>query len=148
MNTKNTQLNKYVARTARRGFTLVEMIVVIVIIAVLAGLIGPRLFGRVGAAKQSTAAANAAAIASAIKLYQADTGGLPESGNLAVLAARPATPDAKGPWLDNVEMLKDPWGKPFMLKVPGEKNFDFDVISYGADAKVGGSGEDADVVKP
>jgi general secretion pathway protein G len=133
---------------APSGFTLVEMIVVIIIIGVLATLIAPRLIGRVGTAKQSTAAANAAAIASAVKLYQADHGALPDAGNLAVLAARPTTPDAKGPYLDNPDMLKDPWGKPFILKVPGEKNFDFDVLSFGADGKAGGSGEDADVVKP
>lgn len=131
-----------------RGFTLIEAIVVIVIIGILATIIAPRLIGRVGQAKRSAAESNATAIANALKLYQADYGALPESGNLSALAARPTSADHKGPYLDNADMLKDPWGKPFILIVPGEKNFDFDVVSYGADGKAGGTGDDEDVRKP
>ena len=124
------------------------MIVVVIIIAVLATAIGPALFKRIGQSKQSVAISNAAAIAQAINLYQMDNGGLPDPANLGALCARPTSADAKGPWLNNCEDLKDPWGHMFILVVPGVKNANFDVVSYGADGKPGGSGEDADVTKP
>lgn len=134
------------ARSTRTGFTLIEIIVVVIIIGVLAAVIGPSLFGRIGQSKTSVAQSNAAAIASALKLYQADYGALPEGGNISALATRPTSPGGKGPYVDNAGMLKDPWGRLFILKVPGDKNFSFDVISYGADGKVGGDGENVDVI--
>jgi general secretion pathway protein G len=133
---------------AAAGFTLIEMIVVVIIIAVLATAIGPSLFKKVGQSKISVANNNAAAIATAVNLYQADEGALPESGNLGILCARPTSPSAKGPWLDNCDMLKDPWGRNFIIVVPGQKNVNFDIVSYGADGKPGGEGEDADIKKP
>lgn len=143
-----TRPARHADRAARRAFTLVEMIVVIIIIGVLATLIAPRLIGRVGQSKQAVAQQRAAAIASALKLYQADYSSLPPDGNLSALAARPTGPGGKGPYVDNADAIVDPWGRPFILKAPGEKNFDFDVISYGADGKPGGADEDADVIKP
>jgi general secretion pathway protein G len=131
---------------ARRGFTLVEIIVVVIIIAILATIIGTRVVGRVGASKSSVAASNAAAVASAVKLYMADWGALPSS--IDALAARPTSAGGKGPYVDNAEQLMDPWGKRYALIVPGKKNFDFDIVSYGADGTAGGEGENADVVKP
>lgn len=137
--------NKHIPN-ARRAFTLVEMIVVIIIIGVLAGLIAPRLFGRIGQSKSSTAAANAAAIASAVKLYAADWGSLPP--DIDALVVKPTGADGKGPYLDNADLLKDPWGNKFVILIPPQKNADFDIISYGADKKPGGTDENADVVKP
>lgn len=138
------------SQNSRRSaaFTLIEMIVVVIIIAVLATAIGPSLFKKVGQSKISVASNNAAAIATAVNLYQADEGALPDPGNLSILCARPSSPSAKGPWLDNCDMLKDPWGHNFVLVVPGQKNVNFDIVSYGADGKVGGEGEDADIKKP
>ncbi len=136
------------ARRLARGFTLIEAIVVIVIIGVLATLIAPRLIGRVGSAKIATTRANAAAVASALRLYHSDMGGFPDSGNILALAARPNSPEEKGPWIENPDQLKDAWGNSFHLVVPGQKNMDFDVVSYGADNKPGGSGDDADIIVP
>lgn len=130
----------------RSAFTLIEMIVVIVIIAVLATLIGPRLFGRIGQSKSTAAAANASAIASAVKLYEADYGSLPPS--IDALAVKSTDGKGFGPYVENADQLKDPWGAKFILRVPPQKNADFDIVSYGADGKPGGDGDNADVVKP
>jgi general secretion pathway protein G len=136
------------SRAAAGAFTLMEMIVVVIIIAVLATAIGPSLWKRIGSSKQAVAANNAMGIVAALNLYQADNGSLPESGNLGALCAKATGPDSKGPWLENCDMLKDPWGRQFILIVPGQKNSSFDVVSYGADGKPGGGGEDADIIKP
>jgi general secretion pathway protein G len=135
----------------RRGFTLVEAIVVIIILGILATVIAPRLIGRVGQAKHSAAVANANTIATAVKTFMYDTGKKPDGSTLDFLVRRPGDVDEaswKGPYVDNADMLKDPWGKAFAIVVPGDKNPDFDIVSYGADGKPGGAGEDEDIRKP
>lgn len=136
----------------RRAFTLVEIIVVIVILGVLATLIAPRIFGRIGQAKTATAESNAAVLAGATKLLLADCGGrLPDGITIMALWEKPGGLEEgqwKGPYVDSADQLKDPWGNLFVLVVPGKKNVDFDIVSYGADKNPGGTGDDADVTKP
>ena len=140
-------------KSVRRAFTLAEIIVVIIIIGVLATLVVPRLFGRIGQAKHSTATANANTLASAVRSYILDCGMPPPGSNLEILLQCPsgvdkAAWDKGGPYVDNKTKILDPWGKPFMLIIPGKSNVDFDIMSYGADGVAGGEGENADIVKP
>jgi general secretion pathway protein G len=80
-----------------------------------------------------------------------ETGKTPDGSSLEFLLKRPSDVDAStwhGPYLENPEMLKDPWGRPFILRIPPQKNASFDIVSYGADGKAGGTGENEDIVKP
>lgn len=127
-----------------RAFTIIEIIVVVVIIGVLAAVIAPRLVGRVGQSKQAVASANASALANAVRLYMTDNDGkLPQGVSLEVLLM-----SGTHKYMDNSEQFLDPWQRPFVLIVPGRKNADFDVVSYGADGKDGGENDDKDVIKP
>ncbi len=139
-------------RTTRRALTLVEIIVVIVILGVLATLIAPRILSRIGQSKNAVAGSNAAVLANATKMFLADCGGrMPEGATITALWEKPAGLEEgqwKGPYVDSADQLNDPWGKPYILVVPGKKNLDFDIVSYGADENPGGDGEDADIVKP
>jgi general secretion pathway protein G len=132
-------------RHARRAFTLVEIIVVVTIIAVLAALIAPRLFGRLTWAKVRTAEAEVKAMETAVNLYLNDTGEtLTSSFDLEVLLI-PAEDGGgpQGPYFQKADDLLDPWNNPYVIRVPGEVNYDFDVVSWGPDAE---EGTDDDVV--
>jgi len=133
----------------RAGFTLIEAIVVIVILGVLAAVIAPQFINRVGQSKQKTGEANAASLATAVKLYMADHGKPSQGATIDILWERgDVSEEAWSPYVDNADALLDPWGNKFVLVIPGQKNIDFDIVSYGADGKPGGTGEDADIVKP
>lgn len=138
-------------RTNARAFTLVEVIVVMVIIAVLATVIAPRLIRNVGQSKQSVASGNAATLATGFRTMMADCGWsrVPDTITIDALWEKPGEANGwKGPYVENADALKDPWGAKFKLEVPGTKNVDFDIVSYGADAAPGGTDENEDVRKP
>jgi general secretion pathway protein G len=132
-------------RQARRAFTLVEIIVVVTIIAVLAALIAPRMFGRLTWAKVRSAEAEVKAMETAVNLYLNDTGeSLTSNFDLEVLLI-PAEDGGgpQGPYLQKEDDLLDPWNNPYVIRVPGDVNYDFDIISWGADGEEGG---DQDIV--
>jgi len=137
-------------RRSRRGFTLIEAIVVIVILGVLAAVIAPRFLGRIGQSKQSLAASNASSLATAMRTYIADHGEPEEGSTIDILFERPSnvSDDAWEAYVEKADDLLDPWGNKFVLVVPGKVNRTFDIVSYGRDGKPGGDGEDADITKP
>jgi general secretion pathway protein G len=127
------------------GFTLLELLVVVVIIGLLAGFVAPRYFGQVGKSEVNVAKAQLDALEKALDQFRLDTGHYPNAEiGLKALVERPTNlPKWNGPYLRKAIPL-DPWGKPYVYRVPGEKG-DFDLISYGKDGQPGGSGENADI---
>ena len=128
-----------------RGFTMIEIIVVVIVIGVLATLIVPNLFSRVGAAKQSVAQQKLATLEQAVQIFSVDYGRFPTT--LDELVTRPGDIDPDKWTAPTVKPkdLEDPWGNPWIYRYPGENGV-FDLSSYGADGQPGGTGEDADVV--
>ena len=127
------------------GFTLIELMIVLFILGLLAALVAPRLMGRVGKAKQKTAQAQIQMLATALDLYHLDVGRYPtEEEGLKSLYAKPESlPAWSGPYLDKA-MPKDPWGRDYVYKCPGEHG-PYDLYSLGADGQPGGEGENADI---
>jgi general secretion pathway protein G len=133
-----------------RGFTLIEIMVVIVILGILAMYVAPKLMGRPDEAKQVRAKMDIAAMETALKLYKLDSGIYPgtEQGLLA-LVQRPESGVIPKKWrqggyLEKGKVPKDPWGNDYIYLSPGLKG-EFDVISYGADGVPGGENENKDI---
>jgi len=126
-------------RPVRRAFTLMEIIVVVTIIALLAALVAPRLIGRVGWAKESSAKSEVRSIGTAVTMYVTDTGAtLDDSFDLEVLLLPPEEGGGpQGPYLNKADDLIDPWDRLYAIRVPGEVNYDFDVYSIGPDGQAG-----------
>lgn len=135
---------------AVRGFTIIELIVVIVIIAILAGLVAPMMMGNVTDAKVQAARAQIELFGLALDAYRLDNDRYPESAQgLAALRERPAAgttpPRWRGPYLRK-EVPRDPWGNAYVYVAPGTANpTSYDLYSLGRDGRPGGEGEDGDV---
>ncbi len=133
-----------------RGFTLIELMVVISILAILAALIAPSLLGTKEDALRTQAKVQIGNLEQALKLFYIDNGFFPttEQGLLALIEAptigRPIKRFREGGYLEKA-IPKDPWGNPYVYISPGIHSRDFDIISYGSDGEQGGEGNDADV---
>jgi general secretion pathway protein G len=129
-----------------RGFTLIELMVVLVIMGVLAALIVPNILGRTDEARETAAKTDIATVMQALKLYKLDNGMYPtQEQGLQALVVKPSTPPIPTNWKPYLEKLPtDPWGRPYQYLNPGVKGA-VDVFSYGADGKPGGDGVNADI---
>ena len=135
-----------IARRRSRGFTLLELMVVIVIIGVLAALIAPNVLSRVGQAKITAAQTDITSIMNALKIYKLDNGSYPSNDQgLQALVAKPTTGSIPGNWKPYLDKLpEDPWHHPYQYANPGVHG-EIDVFSFGADGQPGGEGDDADI---
>lgn len=139
-------------RTAHpRGFTLIEILVVIVVIAVLASLVAPNVFQHVGTAKDAAARSQIEMLGAALDAYRLDNGRYPttEQGLDALMTAPTGDPrpaNWRGPYLRKAVPL-DPWQRPYRYQAPGSQSGQgYDLSSFAADGKAGGTGDDADIV--
>jgi general secretion pathway protein G len=135
---------------SQRGFTLIEIMVVVVILGILAGLIVPRIMSRPEEARRTKAALQIRSIESALKLYKLDSGVYPSTEQgLDALVKRPESGNVPKKWreggyLESSKVPKDPWGNNFIYLLPGEHG-EFDLSSYGRDGQKGGDGDGLDI---
>ncbi|MDD3992406.1 MAG: type II secretion system major pseudopilin GspG [Desulfobacterales bacterium] len=137
-------------RKHSRGFTLIELMVVIVILGILALYVAPKIMGRPDEAKQVKAKMDIASLETALKLYRLDNGFYPSTEQgLAALVQMPQSGQIpknwkEGGYLEKGQVPKDPWGNEFVYLSPGNHG-DFDIICYGGDGVAGGEGTDKDI---
>ncbi len=132
-------------KRGERGFTLIELLVVMVIVGLLAALVGPKLFPKLGKGKQAAAKAQITLLEQALDQFRLDTGRYPttQEGLNALTANTTGVENWDGPYLKKA-LPNDPWGKPYNYQCPGTHG-EYDLFSYGRDGALGGEGEDKDV---
>ena len=136
---------------ARRGFTLIEILVVVVILGILAVAVVPRIVGKPEEARRVQARAQITNLETALRLFKMDNGYYPTTDQgLDALVNKPSTGRVPNNWkeggyLEKGRVPKDPWGYDFVYIAPGRHNPDFDLYSKGRDGETGGDGPDADV---
>ena len=130
----------------QQGFTLIELLIVMVILGLLAALVGPRMFGKVGKSRQKAAKAQISLFETALDTYRLDVGKYPttEEGLQALRIKPDGIEKWDGPYLPK-DVPVDPWGNRYVYESPGEHE-EYDIISLGADGEPEGEGEDMDIV--
>ena len=132
-------------KNKERGFTLVELLIVMVIVGLLAALVGPKMFGKVSKSKQKAAKAQMSLFETALDTYRLDVGSYPTT-DMGLQALRTA-PDGierwDGPYLSK-EVPPDPWGNAYQYQSPSEHG-DYEIVSLGSDGSAGGEGEAMDI---
>ena len=130
-----------------RGFTLVELLVVLAILGMLAALVGPQVLNQLGGAKSKSAQIQIRDLEQALELYKLDVGRFPNSGEgLEALVRSPSRARGwNGPYLRKDEIPLDPWGNDYQYQFPADTATGYELTSYGSDGRAGGSGEAADV---
>ena len=137
------------ARRAQRGFTLIELLVVLVILSLIAAFAVPQVIKYVAGAKSDAAKIQVERLSSVLDLYRLEVGRYPtQEEGLDALIEKPGDAETwNGPYVKKADSLTDPWGRPYVYRIPGEKS-DFDLYSLGSDGQEGGEGEAKDVGLP
>ena len=146
MSTCGRRIDTHARQAAReRGFTLLELLVVMVIIGLLAGLVAPRYFEQIGKSNTKIARAQIESLGKALDQYRLDVGAYPttEEGLQALMTKPQDAPHWSGPYPQKA-VPPDPWDRPYQYRSPGEHG-DYDLYSYGKGGQPGGSGENATV---
>jgi general secretion pathway protein G len=142
----NINCRKYDHHRNNLGFTLVEILVVMAIIAMLAALVGPKLFGKLGQSKTKAAKAQIELLGQGLDQYRLDVGYYPTTAQgLQALIVNPGEQKWDGPYLKKNVLPKDPWDRDYNYSSPGTHG-EYDIWSYGRDGAQGGEGEDSDIV--
>ncbi len=129
----------------QRGFSLIELMIVMIIIGLLAALVGPKLFSQLGKAKTKAAKAQIEMLLATLDAYRLDVGSYPDQNQgLESLVNNPGIDNWDGPYLKKGKVPLDPWKHPYIYRNPGQHN-DIDISSLGADNRSGGEGENQDI---
>lgn len=133
-------------KNQERGFTLIEIMIVVAIIAVMAATVGAKLFGNVTKAKQTKVQSDIQAISAQLSIYRLDNNNFPSTDQgLEALVAKPTGEPAPRNWKQLLDKVpKDPWGREYLYLSPGEHG-EFDLYTLGRDGQSGGDEEDADI---
>lgn len=141
-----TKATNHHPRRGARGFTLLELLVVLAILGLLAAIVGPQVIRYLGSSKTQSAQVQAKNIVASLNLFRLDAGRFPtEQEGLGALVKQPSSvPNWNGPYLPDESAITDPWGRAYLMRTPGEHG-EVDVYSLGSDGAAGGTGEARDV---